>query len=111
VLLSSLSQKCLLQSPAVKVILGAMASCSSRVAPQQFVNATISVLSPQDQLDELPGPFIQAVLGLPWVFILKQGFLINLGTDRDIHEIILDMTLWSGFEKLINPMISPLVDR
>jgi hypothetical protein len=81
------------------------------VAPQQFVNAAISVLSPQDQLDELPDPFIQAVLELPWVFILEHGFLINLRTNRDIHEIILDMTLWSGFEKLINPMISPLVDR
>jgi len=32
-------------------------------------------------------------------------------TARDIHEIILHTTLWSGFEKLINPMVSPLVDR
>ena len=65
VLLSALSQKCVLQNPAVKVILDAMASCSSRVAPQQFVNAALSVLSPQDQLDDLPGLFIQTVLGLP----------------------------------------------
>lgn len=64
VLLSALSQKCVLQSPAVKVILDAMASCSSRVAPQQFVNAAIAVLSPQDQLDGLTGPFIQAILEL-----------------------------------------------
>jgi len=64
VLLSALSQKCVLQSSAVKVILDAMASCSSRVAPQQFVNAAIAVLSPQDQLDELTGPFIHAILEL-----------------------------------------------
>ena len=64
VLLSALSQKCVLQGPAIKVILGAMASCSSRVAPQQFVNAALSVLSPQDQLDSLPDPFIKVVLGL-----------------------------------------------
>ena len=65
VLLSALSQKCVLQNPAVKVILDAMASCSSRVAPQQFVNAALSVLSPQDQLEDLPGSFIQTVLRLP----------------------------------------------
>jgi U3 small nucleolar RNA-associated protein 10 len=65
VLLSALSQKCVLQNPAVKVILDTMSSCSSRVAPQQFVNAALSVLSPQDQLEDLPGLFIQTVLGLP----------------------------------------------
>jgi U3 small nucleolar RNA-associated protein 10 len=65
VLLSAVSQKCVLQSPAVKVILDAMASCSSRVAPQQFVNAAIAVLSPQDQLDDITGPFIQAIIRLP----------------------------------------------
>jgi U3 small nucleolar RNA-associated protein 10 len=65
VLLSALSQKCALRSHAVQVILDAMASCSSRVAPQQFVNAALSVLSPQGQLDDFPGLFIQTVLGLP----------------------------------------------
>lgn len=64
VLLSAISQKCVLQSPAVKVILDAMASCSPRVAPQQFVNAAIAVLSPQGQFDDLTGPFIQAILEL-----------------------------------------------
>ena len=64
VLLSALSQKCVLQSSAVKVILDAMASCSSRVAPQQFVNAAIAVLNPQDELGELTGPFIHAILEL-----------------------------------------------
>ncbi|KAI9454082.1 hypothetical protein F5148DRAFT_1378333 [Russula earlei] len=94
VLLSALSQKCTLQSSAIKVILNSMASCSSRVAPQQFANASLSVLSPQDSLDAIPGTFIQAVLEL-----------------SDVDEIILHMVLWSGFEKFINPMISPLVDR
>lgn len=65
VLLSALSQKCLMQGSAVKVILDSMASCSSRVAPQQFVNAALSVLSPQEQLDVIPKSFIKAVLGLP----------------------------------------------
>jgi len=65
VLLSALSQKVVLQSPAIKVILGVMASCSSKVAPQQFVNAALSVLSPQDQLDNFPQAFVQVVLGLP----------------------------------------------
>ncbi|KAH9989552.1 hypothetical protein BJV77DRAFT_1069406 [Russula vinacea] len=94
VLLSALSQKCVLQNTAVKVILDAMASCSSRVAPQQFVNAALSVLSPQDQIDDLPGLFIQTILGLP-----------------DVNEIILRTMLWSGFERLINPMIPSLIDR
>ena len=65
VLLSALSQKVVLQGPAIKVILDAMASGSSNVAPPQFVNAALSVLSPQDQLDDLPGAFVQVVLGLP----------------------------------------------
>jgi U3 small nucleolar RNA-associated protein 10 len=65
VLLSALSQKCVLQDSAIKIILTAMASCSSRVAPQQFVNAALSVLSPQEQLDGLPGLFVQTVLELP----------------------------------------------
>jgi hypothetical protein len=65
VLLSALSQKVVLQGHAIKVILSGMASCSSKVAPQQFVNAALSVLGPQDQLDDLPDAFIQVVLGLP----------------------------------------------
>jgi U3 small nucleolar RNA-associated protein 10 len=65
VLLCALSQKCVLQNAAIKVILDAMASCSSRVAPQQFMNAALSVLSPQYQLDDLPGLFVQTVLELP----------------------------------------------
>jgi hypothetical protein len=36
---------------------------------------------------------------------------MNLEATRDIEEIILHMTLWSGFEKLIIPMIPWLVDR
>ncbi|KAH9054895.1 hypothetical protein EDB87DRAFT_1644309 [Lactarius vividus] len=94
VLLSALSQKVVLQRPAIKVILNAMASCSSKVAPQQFVNAALSVLSPQDQLDDLPGAFIQVVLGLPCA-----------------EEVILQTLPWSGFNKLMIPMIPPLVDR
>lgn len=65
VLLSALSQKVVLQGPAIKVILSAMASGSSKVAPQQFVNAALSVLSPQDQLDDLPDAFVRVVLELP----------------------------------------------
>lgn len=94
VLLCALSQKCVLQNAAIRVILDAMASRSSRVAPQQFVNATLSLLSPQDRLDDLPGLFVQTVLGLP-----------------DVDEIILRTSHWSGFEKLIYPMISSLIDR
>ncbi|KAH9033947.1 hypothetical protein EDB84DRAFT_1578278 [Lactarius hengduanensis] len=94
VLLSALSQKVVLQGPAIKVILSAMASCSSKVAPQQFVNAALSVLSPQDQLDDLPDAFVQVVLGLPCA-----------------EEVILQTLPWSGFNKLMIPMIPPLVDR
>ncbi|KAI0295094.1 armadillo-type protein [Multifurca ochricompacta] len=93
VLLSALSHHCVLQGPAIKVILSVMASCSSKVAPQQFVNAALSVLGPQDQLDAFPDPFIEAILVLP---------------DTDV---ILHTTLWSGFEKLIVPMIVPLVEQ
>ncbi|KAH8987299.1 hypothetical protein EDB92DRAFT_1876367 [Lactarius akahatsu] len=94
VLLSALSQKVVLQGPAIKVILSAMASCSSKVAPQQFVNTALSVLSPQDQLDDLPDAFVQVVLGLPCA-----------------DEVILQTLPWSGFNKLMIPMIPPLVDR
>ncbi|KAI9451428.1 hypothetical protein BJY52DRAFT_1297951 [Lactarius psammicola] len=94
VLLSALSQKVVLQGPAIKVILNAMASCSSKVAPQQFVNAALSVLSPQDQLDDLPDAFVQVMLALPCA-----------------EEVILQTMPWSGFDKLMIPMISPLVNR
>ncbi|KAF8259327.1 armadillo-type protein [Lactarius quietus] len=94
VLLSALSQKVVLQNAAIKVILSLMASGSSKVAPPQFVNAALSVLSPQDQLDDLPDAFIQVVLGLPYA-----------------EEVILKTMPWSGFDKLMIPMISPLVDR
>ncbi|KAI9435473.1 hypothetical protein H4582DRAFT_1969649 [Lactarius indigo] len=86
VLLSALSQKVVLQGPAIKVILSAMASCSSKVAPQQFVNAALSVLSPQDQLDDLPDTFVKVVLGLPCA-----------------EEVILKTMPWSGFDKLMIP--------
>jgi hypothetical protein len=36
---------------------------------------------------------------------------MNFHTNRDTEKIILHTALWSGFEKLINPMISPLVYR
>ncbi|KAH9044915.1 hypothetical protein EDB83DRAFT_2406035 [Lactarius deliciosus] len=94
VLLSALSQKVVLQGSAIKVILSAMASCSSKVAPQQFVNAGLSVLSPQDQLDDLPDAFVRVVLGLPCA-----------------EEVILQTLPWSGFNKLMIPMVPPLVDR
>ncbi|KAI0270487.1 hypothetical protein BC834DRAFT_967272 [Gloeopeniophorella convolvens] len=94
VLLSALSQKCVLQSAAIEVIVNAMASCSSRVVAQQFVNAVMSVLSPQDQLEALPDTFVQAVLELP-----------------DVEGITLSTLAWSGSEKLIAPLIFPLVER
>lgn len=94
VLLSALSQTVVLQGHAIKVILSVMASGSSKVAPQQFVNAALSVLSPQDQVDDLPDAFVRVVLGLP-----------------DAEEVILQTMPWSGFDKLMIPMISPLVDR
>lgn len=94
VLLSVLSQKVVLQGPAIKVILSVMASCSSKVAPQQFMKAALSVLSPQDQLDDLPDAFVQVVLGLPCA-----------------EEVILQTIPWSGFDKFVIPMISLLVDR
>lgn len=42
---------------------------------------------------------------------IKQGFLMNLQISRDVNEIILRTMLWSGFERLINPMIPSLIDR
>lgn len=36
---------------------------------------------------------------------------MNLQISRDVNEIILRTMLWSGFERLINPMIPSLIDR
>lgn len=36
---------------------------------------------------------------------------MNLGASREVQEILPHTTLWSGFEKLLNPMIPVLVDR
>jgi hypothetical protein len=36
---------------------------------------------------------------------------MNLDATRDVQEILPHTTLWSGFEKLLNPMIPVLVDR
>ena len=41
----------------------------------------------------------------------KQGFLMDDQISRDVNEIILRTTLWSGSEKLINPMVPSLIDR
>ncbi|KII90106.1 hypothetical protein PLICRDRAFT_686024 [Plicaturopsis crispa FD-325 SS-3] len=92
VLLSALSQKCHFAPAALKVIVGAMASCAHNVSTKQFVSALVSVCEPQDQLEGLSDTASSAILHLP-----------------SIHNELRKAVAWQGAEKVIMPLLPRLV--
>ncbi|KAI0063355.1 ARM repeat-containing protein [Artomyces pyxidatus] len=94
VLLSALSQKCVLEPSALKIIVSVMSYCADKASPKQFLNAVVSVLSPQTQLDSLPSPLNEAI----W----------NLQT---LDVSLLPAVSWLGSEKLVVPLVTELIGR
>ncbi|KAA1474189.1 hypothetical protein DENSPDRAFT_781033 [Dentipellis sp. KUC8613] len=91
VLICALSQKCTFTSPALKTILGSMASCASRVVTKQFVHAAVAVLNPQEPLKKLSNSATEKILALP-----------------DLDSALVETFSWAGSEKLVGALIPGL---
>jgi U3 small nucleolar RNA-associated protein 10 len=62
ILLASLSQKCEMSPSALKVIVGAVASCAEVVRGDQFVSSVIAICEPQPELERLTAATLKAIL-------------------------------------------------
>lgn len=62
ILLASLSQKCEMSPSALKVIVGAVASCAEVVRGDQFISSVIAICEPQPELERLTEGTLKAIL-------------------------------------------------
>ncbi|EAU87657.2 hypothetical protein CC1G_09118 [Coprinopsis cinerea okayama7 len=94
ILLATLSQKCGLAPPALKVIIGALASSARHVSAKQFVSAALAVCQPQTDLEKVSESTVNAMLKL-----------------RGINEEITAACKWHGSEKLLLPIVTKVVPK
>ncbi len=62
ILLAALAHKCRFSADALKTIVTAMINSAKRVSAKQFINAVVSVVEAQDELQELPSKTITTLL-------------------------------------------------
>ncbi|KAF9021672.1 hypothetical protein BDZ89DRAFT_1137818 [Hymenopellis radicata] len=91
ILLAALSHKCQFSADALKTIVSAMINSAKRVSAKQFINAVVSVVEAQDELQELPKKHITTLLRIS---NLNQELKVAVG--------------WIGIEKLLNPLLGSL---
>ncbi|TFK24886.1 hypothetical protein FA15DRAFT_669091 [Coprinopsis marcescibilis] len=89
ILLATLSQKCDLASPALKVILSTMAATAHSVPTKNFVSAAVAVCQPQTELEKLSDSTATQILRL-----------------KGINEEVTAACKWHGSEKLLLPLIT-----
>ncbi|KAF9034474.1 hypothetical protein BDZ89DRAFT_1158021 [Hymenopellis radicata] len=91
ILLAALSHKCRFSADALKTIVSAMINSAKRVSAKQFINAVVSVVEAQDELQALPKKNITTLLRIS---NLNEELKVAVG--------------WIGIEKLLNPLLGSL---
>lgn len=93
-----------------------MASCSPQVAPQQYMKAVHSVLSPQDPLEKLPKAFVSSIIEMRSIDV--EPLLPQSDTNscyhfrrRDVEKVLLEALTLAGSDQLVASLLPELVKR